>query len=334
MPASRARVGVIGVGRMGERHCRIYSTMGNVELVGVSDLSAVRGQAIASAYGVRFYQDYSCLLERVDAVSVATPTDSHFAIASDCLHHRVHVMVEKPMAKSLAQAREMVRRASRSPLVLQVGHIERFNPAFLELQSVVEGMEIVALAARRLSPFDTSNTDVDVVFDLMIHDIDLALVLLGNEVSSIQAYGRPALTSSTDYAVANICLADGPVATLTASRVTEQKVRLLEVTALGAYIEADLLNKSIYIYRRTVPEYLANHQRPLRYRQENLVERIHIPTAEPLMLELLDFVRCVRDGAQPIVSAQDGLLALELATRIREGMSRSAAPENQLLVAS
>jgi virulence factor len=325
MSADKMRVGVIGVGRMGERHCRIYSSLGSVEFAGVSDLSVERGRAIASRYDVPWYEDYTDLLRRVDAVSVVTPTDAHFAVVAECLRRQVHVLVEKPIAGSLAEARELVRLARHSPAVLQVGHIERFNPAFLELQSVLEDMQIVAVNARRLSPFDTSNTDVDVVFDLMIHDIDLALTLLGPEMDCLQAYGRFARTSAADYAVAALGSAEGPITILTASRVTEQKVRQLEVTALGAYVEADLLNKSICIHRRTLPEYIANSRRPLRYRQESLVERIYIPTAEPLLLELQDFVRCAREGARPRVSGEDGLRALELSTAVRERMTATSA---------
>ena len=318
MSTHKLRVGVIGAGRMGERHCRVYSTMGEVEFAGLSDAAQSRGAATAARYGVPFHSDYRSLLDTVDAVSIATPTPSHFSIASECLELGIHTLVEKPLAGTIEEARELVKVAGRSGAVLQVGHIERFNPAYLELQSIVEGLDVVALNARRLSPFDTSNIDVDVVLDLMIHDADLALALAGKEVGVLHAQGLSARTGITDYAVASVGFVGGPMATLTASRITEQKVRLLEVTALGAYVEADLLNKNVSIYRRTVPEYLTNHHRPLRYRQENLVERIYIPTAEPLMLELQDFVRCAREGAAPRVSGEAGLRALELAMRIRE----------------
>jgi predicted dehydrogenase len=302
---------------MGERHCRVYSSLPNVDFVGVSDASADRGRAIGVKYGVPSYTDYAELLSRVDAVSIVTPTDFHYEVASAAVYAGVHVLLEKPMAASLKQAHDLAWLASQASTVFQVGHIERFNPAFLELQAVVEDLEIVGLAARRLSPFDTSNTDVDVVHDLMIHDIDLAVALLGNQVGGVQAYGRSARMESADYVVANLSMGNGALASLTASRLTEQKVRILEITALGAYIEADLLNKSIFIYRRTFPEYVQNNQRPLRYRQEGLVERIHIPTAEPLMLELEDFARCIREGERPRVSAQDGLRAMELAAEVR-----------------
>ncbi|HEX2923363.1 MAG TPA: Gfo/Idh/MocA family oxidoreductase [Chloroflexota bacterium] len=331
MPTDKTRVGVIGVGRMGQRHCRVYSGLGGVEFVGVSDLSSQRGEAIAGEYHVGFYSDCRDLLEQVDAVSVATPTDSHYSMVKECLSRGVHVLVEKPVAGDPAEARGLLNLANEAHVSFQVGHIERFNPVFLELQAILDGVPVVAVNVRRLSPFDTSNTDVDVVLDLMIHDIDLSLTLLGSEIDCVQAYGRCARTDCADYAVANICFAGGPIATLTSSRVTEQKVRLVEITALGAYIEADLLNKSISIYRHLSPEYLSNHQKPLRYRQESLVERIHIPTAEPLQLELQHFVRCVRDGRRPDVSGEDGLRALEMATMIREQIHAKGSNDNTRL---
>jgi len=302
---------------MGERHCRIYSTLPHVDFVGVSDASLDRGRTTAHKYSVTYYPDHRDLLRDVDAVSIATPTRFHYELARDTLREGRHALVEKPLAATPGEARDLTRLAAESVTVFQVGHIERFNPVFLELQNILEDLQIVGLAARRLSPFDSSNIDIDVIYDLMIHDVDLALTLLGDQVERVQAHGRSTQLGAADYVVASLSIADGPIANLTASRLTEQKVRLLEITALGAYIEADLLNKSIYIYRRTLPEYIQNHQRPLRYRQEGLVERIHIPTAEPLMLELQDFVRCIQEDATPKVTAEEGLRALELAATIR-----------------
>ena len=325
MSRKKVRVGLVGTGRQGERHARVLSSLSRAELVGVSDLSFERGGAVAARYGVDFYPRFSDLLDEVDAVSIATPTDGHFSMALECIAKGKDLLIEKPLAASVAEAETLVREAERAGLILQVGHIERFNPAFLELQSVAQELQIVALSARRLSPFDTSNTEVDVVFDLMIHDIDVALALLGPELSCQLACQRSARTGSADYVMATLGAPEGPIVTLTASRVTEQKVRLIEITALGAYVEADLLNKSVYIYRRALPEFLANRQRPLRYRQESVVERIHIPTAEPLMLELESFVRCVAERGQPAVSGRDGLRALELAQAIRAQMNVAAA---------
>jgi predicted dehydrogenase len=317
-------VGVVGVGRMGERHCRVYSSLPDVELVGVCDASPERGRQIAIRYGTTYVQDVGTLMDSVDAVSVVTPTPLHLGVATEAISRGVGVLVEKPLANTVGDARELVRLAEEAGVVLQVGHVERFNPAFLELQSIVEDLDIVAFSARRLSPFDTSNVDVDVVFDLMIHDLDLAVATLGSDLRSVSAVGRLARSEATDFAVVTLATRSGRLATLTASRVTEQKVRMLEITAIGAYVEADLLNKSVCIYRRTLPEYLSNHRRPLRYRQENLVERIYIPTAEPLALELQDFVRCVRTGETPKVSGADGLRAVEMAARAKDEMRSSA----------
>lgn len=318
MAISRLRVGVIGVGRMGERHCRVYANMPSVELVGISDMGIERGRAVAETYETHFFESYHDLLARVDAVTIATPTDTHFAVAADCLSAGVHILIEKPLAGTLTEARKLAKLAEESDLIVQVGHIERFNPAFLELESILQDMDVVGLAAHRLSPFDTSGTDADVIYDLMIHDIDIALALLPQGLAHIQATGRAARTTAVDYAIATLSFGDGPIASLTASRITEQKVRLLEVTTLGAYITADLLNKSIRVYRRAVPEFVSGEQRPLRYRQENLVEWIQIPTAEPLHLELQDFVRCARDGVRPKVSATEALHALTVASSISE----------------
>jgi predicted dehydrogenase len=303
---------------MGERHTRVYANMPSVELVGISDMGIERGRAVAETYETSFFESYHELLERVDAVSIATPTHTHFAVAADCLRAGAHILIEKPLAGTITEARKLAKLAEESGLVVQVGHIERFNPAFLELEAILQDMDVVGLAAHRLSPFDTSGTDADVVYDLMIHDIDIALALLPQGLANIQATGRAARTTAVDYAIATLSFGDGPIASLTASRITEQKVRLLEVTTLGAYVTADLLNKSIRVYRRAVPEFVSGEQRPLRYRQENLVEWIQIPTAEPLQLELQDFIRCARDGARPKVSATEALHALTVASSISE----------------
>lgn len=328
----KVRVGVIGVGRMGERHCRIYSKLAGVEFVGVSDQSPTRGASIASAYDVAFYPSFEDLIDEVDAVSIATTTTAHFSVALACLQRGRHLLVEKPLAARLDEARELARLADQAPVVFQVGHIERFNPVLPELQCVLEDLTVLAITAQRLSPFDTSNTDVDVVFDLMIHDIDLALTLLGDRLTIVSAGGASARTSSVDYAVATLSDTNGSLATLTASRITEQKVRTLDITALGAYVQADLLSKTISIHRRTFPEYLSNHQRPPRYRQESLVEQIHVPSAEPLLLELQDFIRCIREGVAPRVSAEDGLRTVELAQEIRDQLDRPRRSRTALAV--
>ena len=317
------RIGVIGTGIMGERHCRVCANLPSVELVGVADLNEECGRQVADRYETTYFSDYRALLPQTDAVTIATTTDSHFDLAKVSLEQGLHVMVEKPITETLEQAQQLIQMAEERGLVLQVGHIERFNPAFLELKNVTEAMHLIGVTMRRLSPFDLSNTDVDVIRDLMIHDLDLAVDLVGAGIEGLSAWGRSISTVGIDHAVANLSFRDGPVVTLFASRVTEQKVRAVEVIAKGAYIEADLLNKSVLVHRRTFPQYLDNHN-ITKYRQESIIERIHVPMFEPLMLELRHFVDCVCENRPSQVPGSDGLRALQLAEAVANEVARQA----------
>ncbi len=311
------RMGVIGAGTMGERHCRVCANLPRVELIGLADLRPERGRQVADLYDTAYFSNHQALLDEVDAVTIAASTPAHYALAVECLEHNLHVMVEKPITETIEQARQLVGLADERGLVLQVGHIERFNPAFIELKNVSEDMKLVAINMRRLSPFDTSNTDVDVIHDLMIHDLDLVVNLVRADLEGITAWGRSIHTGVIDHTVANLSFKQGPIATLFASRVTEQKVRAIEVIAEGAYVEADLLNKSVMVHRRTYPQYLDNHH-ITKYRQESVIVRIHVPMSEPLMLELRHFTDCVRENRPSDVSGRDGLRALELAETIAQ----------------
>ncbi|RLC95586.1 MAG: gfo/Idh/MocA family oxidoreductase [Chloroflexi bacterium] len=314
-------IGVIGIGTMGERHCRVCANLPRVELVGIADLNEKYGRQVASRYETAYFANHHDLLSQVDAVTIAASTPAHYTLAAECLDRGLPVLVEKPIAETVEQAQQLVNKASERGLLLQVGHIERFNPAFTELKHVTEGMTLIGINMRRLSPFDTSNIDVDVIRDLMIHDLDLAVDLVGSELEGITAWGRSVNTNAIDHAVANLSFRDGPIATVFASRVTEQKVRAIEVIAAGAYIEANLLNKSVLIHRRTFPQYLDNHH-TTRYRQESVIERIHVPMYEPLMLELRHFVDCVRENRPSQVPGSDGLRALRLAHTVTTEMAR------------
>ena len=309
------RIGVIGAGVMGERHCRVCANLPRVELVGVVDPDQERGRQVAEAYETTFFADHRALFSQVDAVTIAASTPSHYALATEFLEQGLHAMVEKPITETIEEARQLVQMADERGLILQVGHIERFNPAFIELKHVTEGMRLVGINMRRLSPFDTSNTDVDVIRDLMIHDLDLVAALVESELEGIAAWGRSISTGTTDHAVANLSFRGGPIATLFASRITEQKVRAIEIIADGAYVEADLLNKTVMVHRRTFPQYLDNHN-ITKYRQESIIERIHVPMFEPLMLELRHFADCVRQNHPSDVPGYDGLRALELAEEV------------------
>ncbi len=316
-------VGVIGVGAMGPRHCRIFSNHHLTQLAGVCDLSPVTGNRIAQQFDVPYYASVDELLEHVDAVSVATPTPSHFEIAMRCMAKGVHVLIEKPIAATLEEAHRLAQTAAENGLVVQVGHIERFNPTYLELKNVVEEKRIAAINLRRLSAYQASNTDVDVVLDLMIHDLDLVLELINDTPTTIAAHGLSVFTNTIDHATAQLSFANGPLVTLTASRITEQKFRTIEVTTLDAFVEANLLNKSVTVHRRTVSEYLAQNQKGVKYRQESIMECIHVPAIEPLFSELDHFAKCIINGLRPQVSAHDGYLALKLAFDIRDIINKN-----------
>ena len=315
------RVGVIGVGIMGERHCRVYSTMRGVDFVGVFDANATRGHEVAEKYSARCYDSTTELLREVDAVTIATPTPHHIDLAMEAFTAGVHTLIEKPLAYTLEQGRTLLDAAQHSKLIVQVGHIERFNPAFIELKNVADDLPVVAIMIRRQNSFDASNKDVDVINDLMIHDIDLLLNLVGMPVEQVSAFGRTILNGAIDHCVANFCFKDGPVATLIASRITQTKVRSIDITGLDAYVQGDLMGKSVSISRRVMSQYQG-----AKYRQETVVENIHIPTAEPLLLQLQHFVDCIRENRQPIVSVEDGLKAMQYATQIAELARRTSQP--------
>lgn len=311
------KVGVIGVGRMGQRHCRVYANLRHAELVGVCDVSAELGRQVAQQYEVSFFSDVDQLLEKVDAVSLVTPTPLHYDLAVRCLAAGKHLLIEKPIAETVEQAERLTAQAEASGLVCMVGHIERFNAAYMELKNVLETTTPLVINFRRLSAFAGSNVDVDVVLDLMIHDLNLVLDLAGAAPTRISAQGLSVMSRTIDHAVVNLGFAFGPIMSVTASRVTEHKVRSIEVTAREAYLECDLLNKSILAYRETVGEYLNYNHRGVKYRQESVVERIQVPIFEPMLLELQHFVECALQGKAPLVSARDGLHALVLADQIR-----------------
>lgn len=315
----QARIGVIGVGRMGQRHCRIYANLRRSQLVGVCDASPQTGPKMARQFDVPFYDRMDDLLNRVEAVSIATPTPAHFDVALRCIERGVHVLIEKPITETLEQAEALTKAAEASGLIVMVGHIERFNPAYGELKNVLDSMDVLAINVRRLSPFAGSNTDVDVVSDLMVHDTNLALDLMGREPVAVEAYGLSVYTQALDHVVAHLTFENGPLFTMTASRITEQKFRSIEVAAKQAYLECDLLNKSIAVHRQMRGEYLSNNKQltDMKYRQESIVERIQVPIVEPQFGELQHFVDCVLDRKQPLVSAREGLKALRLAEAIR-----------------
>ena len=312
------RVGVIGVGNMGQHHTRVLSRLKDVEMVGVSDVNIERGLDTAGKYRVRFFEDYLDLIDHVDAVCVAVPTKLHYPVGMACLQAGVHVLIEKPIAASIAEAESLVNAAAEFNCILQVGHIERFNPAFQELHKVLKTEELLALEARRMSPYSQRANDVSVVLDLMIHDIDLLLELANSSVVKLTASGsRAAHSGYLDYVTATLGFANGIVATLTSSKVTHRKIRSITAHCKNSLTDADFLNNEILIHRQTTADCSTDYGQVL-YRQDGLIEKVYTSNIEPLHAELEHFVNCVRGGEQPSVGGEQALKALRLASLIEQ----------------
>lgn len=327
---SQLKVGVLGVGLMGERHARVLRSIPEANLVGVYDADRDRARLVAERYGVPALPSPEALLLEVDAVAIATPTPQHFEHVRTCLNAGKHVLVEKAITERVDQAEELSALARSRGLLLMVGHIERYNPVFTELKRIIaeRGQPPFAISFRRLSSYATSNLVVDVALDLMIHDADLMLDLCrGQEITTLSAVGRVVRSSEIDHAVAQFSLRGGPVCNLFASRVTEQKVRSIEVTTPDSFIVADLLRKEIYVHRHTLATYQAQDG-GVTYQQQSIVDQVHVAATEPLLIEAMDFVRSAQSGTPPRVSAEDATRALrlvqEVSLLIRADLTRAA----------
>jgi len=305
----KLRVGVIGVGHLGQHHARLYATLPTSTLVGVTDQDSKRGQVIADKHRVRFYAEIAALLREVDAVSIAVPTSAHHAVAKLCLDAGVHVLVEKPITVTLAEAAELIELAHRRACVLQVGHIERFNPAIRAVRSQINRPGFIE--CHRLSPFGERGTDVDVVLDLMIHDLDMVLSFHPGAVEEVRAAGVPVLSSTIDIANARIAFASGCVANFTASRVSTMRMRKLRLFQRDSYLSVDYQARQAAILRRQ----LGAHQRP-----EIFMEPAKTTDDEPLKLELEAFLHAIVSETPPVVSGEDGAAALALAHQVLESI--------------
>lgn len=312
------RLGVIGVGRMGLHHCRVINSIRSTKLVGVFDIDQERSRNVARRHDTESFSDLQSLLAAVDAVSIATPTNTHLPIARECVACGVHMLIEKPLAETPDKAQELVKLANESKLTIQVGHIERFNPAYRELKLLLEDSRILIVDFRRLSAYPGSNTDVDVVYDLMVHDIDMMMDLIGREPSRLRASGLTAFSGKIDHASVLVEFHGGPLVTLNTSRLTEEKIRRIEVTTPNAFIVADLLDKKVSINRRTIGEYLNINSQSVKYRHESLVERILVPPVEPLLLQVQHFIHCIQNQEQPFVTVQDGWKAIDFVRMVQE----------------
>jgi predicted dehydrogenase len=303
------RAAVVGVGHLGRHHAVKYARHPGAELVGVVDVSAERADAVASDLGVRAFRHHSDLFGQVECASIAVPTPLHYQVTRDCLKHGIDVLVEKPLTTTVEEGLALVEFAARNNRVLQVGHLERFNPAIRRLQQIVENPRFIE--CHRLAPFGDRGTDVDVVLDLMIHDLDVILSMVPSSIRSVEAVGVPVLTNNVDIANARLRFANGCIANLTSSRVSSKRERKIRIFQPNAYIAADYGLRDVRVCRR-IENGSAGPSLSLEDQQ--------IEDRDALADEISAFLDTVRRRGTPAVSGWDGLKALEVARTIIESM--------------
>jgi len=308
------RAGVIGVGHLGQHHARLYASLPGAQLIGVADQSVERAQMIAERHGARVFRTVDELLPHVDVVSVAVPTSSHYAVAKACLQAGKHVLIEKPIAVTPGEAQELVQLAKQRGCCVQVGHSERFNPLMALMRPHIG--RPVFIECHRLSSFGERGTDVDVVLDLMIHDLDLVLSLNPGPVEEVRAAGVAVLSSSIDIANARIQFQSGCVANLTSSRVSMNKMRRLRLFQRDNYLSIDFQTRQGMICRRNTK---------VGERPTVEVEQLQGGDEEPLKLQLESFLHAVSTGSRPVVSGEDGAAAVDVAHQVLDAIAAFAA---------
>ncbi len=306
--AESIRVGVVGVGHLGQHHARIYAEMPNAELVAVADLSEARGREVGGRLKVPAVTDYRSLIGQVDAVSVAVPTGAHYPITLSFLQAGVDVLVEKPIARSVEEADVLIAAAAKGGRILQVGHSERYNGAVRALSAQVQ--EPGFIEVHRMGPFPGRGTDVDVVLDLMIHDIDIVLTLVKSPVTAVSAVGVPVVSGQVDIANARLEFASGCVANITVSRVSGERLRKIRVFQRDTYFVLDYASQELSLFRKS----------PGDGSGKNRLTRFEVPVArvEPLRQELDDFLESIRTRRPPLVAGEAGREAVAVAAKIIE----------------
>jgi len=307
---SKLRAAVIGVGYLGRFHAQKYAALEGIELVGVVDASLERAEEVAAEVGAAAFTDFRPLLGTVDLVSIVVPTQYHYAVARECLEAGCHILLEKPVTQTVEEADELIELAGRQGLVFQVGHLERFNPAILALEGALKNPHFIE--SHRLAPFKPRGTDVNVVLDLMIHDIDIILSMVNSGIKLVNSVGVPVLSDEVDIANARLQFENGCVANVTASRVSREAVRKIRIFQSDAYISIDYQSRKISIFRKD------GDGLPVPGLPHVSMEEKSFAQSDALMAEVQAFVEAVKNGTPPVVSGEDGKRALELALQINK----------------
>lgn len=312
------KVGVVGTGHMGEYHVRTYTEIINVNLVGIMDTNEERAKQVAKRYNTTAFTNYRELFGKVEAVTIAVPTHLHYEIAKEFIEAGIHVLLEKPMTESLVQAEELVDLAVSKGVILKVGHVERFNAAVQELKNIVN--KPIFIESRRLGPYNGRINDVGVALDLLIHDIDIILSLANSPVKELNVAAKSIVSSYEDIANVQMVFENGCIANVTASRITENKIRTLAITQKDAYIYLDYANQDLHVHRQATSKYILSKE-ILRYKQESFIERIFVHKDNPLKLELKDFIDCIFAKDQSLDQLQENLTSLKVTLDILDKVS-------------
>ncbi len=302
------KTAVIGVGYLGRFHAQKYAALSESELIGVVDVEPVQGQKVALELGVPYYSDYHDVLDLVDAVSIVVPTVYHYEIAKAFLEKDIHVLLEKPFAATIAEAEELEQLSREKDLRLQIGHLERFNPVFTEFQELIQQPRFIENI--RIAPFPKRGTDVDVILDLMIHDIDLVLAVVGEYPESVEGTGVNIITKTADLANARLRFPSGCIADLTASRVSDKAERKMRIFQSGLYLSMDYGTgqaRKLQVDTNVIPD-------PETLRPETF----QLEKGDALLSEIEHFLMCVNEGKTPKVTGKDGLNAIKVAWQIKD----------------
>lgn len=312
----KLRLGVIGVGYLGELHAQKYAAMKDVDLVGVADTDFARAQEVARRYNTTAYSSHTELLPFLDGASLAVPTLSHFEIGYEMLSHGVHLLIEKPICLNLGDAERLIERARGNGAVLQIGHIERFNPAVIKMESLIS--KPIFIESHRLNFFTERGTDVDVVLDLMIHDLDIILHVVNSDIENIDAVGMPVVSDKIDIANVRIMFANGTVANVTASRVSNESLRMLRIIQPDTHISVDYGNRRITVTQLKSDKKHTGRS-PVIHREDIF------PDSDPLADQLSSFVKAIKKGTKPKVSGVDGKNALAVSLAIIEQITQKSS---------
>ncbi|SFM01487.1 Gfo/Idh/MocA family protein [Salibacterium qingdaonense] len=315
------KVGVIGTGNMGENHIRTYKSLSDsCRLAGIYDTNEKRNRQMAENYNVPPFYSLEELLEEVDAVSITVPTPFHYDVGLRCIEHKVHMLMEKPITSTVQEAKTLVKKAGEQDLILQVGHIELFNPVIQTLKKEIQNQNVIALDTHRLSPYQSKFKDIDVVHDLMIHDLYIINELMEDELKEFYTLGQ-LIETSPKHAIVIAEFKQGVVAQVTASLQSNKMIRTVQVLTEKAYFTADLLRNEINITRTDKPK--------TKDFPSTVTRTIQIPPFyQPLMFQLKEFISCIKNNTEPLVSGTDGIKSLTISSEISEAIKKQKGNRN------